>query len=195
MEEQRAILAEAGVPLDQLFFDKLSRRQIKERRPEDLKDRAQLVRPTSRTTPEVIYVAAFRVLGWTMGDIADTLSKAARRNASVYAVHSGKHLPLTAGDAAIMDALVEIEADRRHGLYVQQLKAGREATKRRRDRKWERARKIAEPEWHRQSDDPEWKSGKEIAEQVGYSVRTLQNRLGPRREAQRERKRNVRKRA
>jgi hypothetical protein len=183
-EEQREILTKAGVPMGQLFEDKLSRRQVKAQRPDDLKDRADLVLPTTRTTTEVIYVAAFRVLGWNMADIADTLAKAARRNVThVVAVQARRILPLSRSDADIMDALVEIDAERRRAAYERQLAQGREVTQRRRSAKWERARKIAEPLWIMEPDDPGWMKGEDVAFKVGYSVRTLHKRLGTREDA------------
>jgi hypothetical protein len=183
-EEQRKILTDAGVRIDQLFEDKLSRRQVKAQMPGDLKDRTEMVRPTTRITTEVIYVAAFRVLGWNMADVADTLAKAARRNVThVVAVQAGRILPLSRADADIMDALVEIDAERRRAAYERTLAQGREMTRRRRSAKWEKARAVAEPLWVAEPEDPNWMKAEDIAFKVGYSVRTLQNRLGSREDA------------
>ena len=181
-EEQRKILADAGVPLHQLFDDKLSGRAIKRKMPSELVLRADLVRPTSRVYPEVIFVAEFRVLGWTMPDIADTLAKAARRHViAVVAVKSERILPLSVDDAVLLDALTEIDSERRRIASDLVLASNRASQKRRRDRVWEKLKKEIEPLWFADPDSHDYMTGKDIAFRFSKSLRTLQNRMGKRR--------------
>jgi hypothetical protein len=185
-EQQLTVLRDAGVPLDQLFEDRLSRRQIKARSYADLKDLAEMLRPTTRTTPETIFVASLRVLGWDIADIARSIAAAGRRHAAIVALDTNQVIPAGAGPE-VLDLLADIEDQQQRARKSATLSKGREAAKRRRDNRWQRARVIAIPLWGKPSE--EWsaeKIAKELADRgLKYSVKTLYNRLGTREEAQR----------
>lgn len=184
-EEQREVLTKAGVPMHQVFDEKLSGAAVKRRRPEELKVRTFLVEPSRRPgtySPEVIYVAEFRVLGWSMSDIADVLAKAIRRDVlSVVAVKRERILDLTAGPACVLDALREIDEERRRAAYLLTLAANRAASMKRRNRRWEKLKREIEPLWGADPDSEGWMKGEDIAFKFGFkSVNTIVNHIGTR---------------
>lgn len=184
-EQQREILTKAGVPMHQVFDEQLSCAAVKRRRPEELKVRAWLVEPPRRKySPEAIYVAEFRVLGWTMPDIADTLARAARRNVlHVVAVRRKQIIELTQDHASILEALGTIDQERRRAAYELALKANRDAAKKRRDRRWEKLKREIEPWWGAEEDGENWMKGEDIAHKFAVSYNTIVNHLGTRSEA------------
>lgn len=191
-EEQREILTKAGVPMHQVFDEKLSGAAVRRRRPEELKVRAWLVEPPRRKwSPETIYIAEFRVLGWTMPDIADTLAKAARRNVlHVVAVKAEQIVELTQEHASILEALVVIDQERRRAAQLLTLEANRLAAKKRRTRRWVRLAREIEPLWGADPNSEDWIKSEDIAFKFGFkSVNTIKNHIGTR-EAVRERLRS-----
>lgn len=192
-ERQLAMLAEAGVRLDQLFEDRLTKQAIKRRSYDDLKDLADMLRPSTRSTPETIVVASPLVLGWDIADIARSIAAAGRRHAAIVALDTELVIPADAGPE-VLDLLADIQKQHGRARKSARLSKGREAVKRRRDLKWQRARAIAQPLW--EDGSGEWPVHK-IAEHLRekghkYSERTLYNRLGNREEAQeRARKRSA----
>lgn len=182
-EQQREILTAAGVSMLQVFDEKLSGAAVKRRRPEELKVRAWLVRPPERKwSPEVIYVAEYRVLGWSMPDIADTLARAARRNVLyVVAIRGERIFPLKQDDASILEVLGQIDEERRRASQKLTLEANRAAAKKRRDRRWERLKREIEPLWGADPDSETWVKSEDIAYKFGFkSINTIKNHLGTR---------------
>lgn len=184
-DQQLAMLREAGVPLDQLFEDRLSRDKIKARSYADLKLLAEMLAPTTRTTPETVFVASLRVLGWGLPDIARSIAAAGRRHAAIVVLDTETVIPAGAGPE-VLDLLADLEQQQQRARKSATLSKGREVARRRRQRKWDRARLIAEPLWGQPSD--EWPAHRIIEKlaqhELRYSVRTLYNRLGTREDAQ-----------
>lgn len=101
LEKQRALLGSGQAD----YVDEIGPAAIKRREPVALKERTDLLRRTSRQTPEVILVAAWPVLafGWT--DFADVIAAAHRRNATLRAVSTGDEIPPDATPDVIAEAI------------------------------------------------------------------------------------------
>ncbi len=146
LEAQRNALAKVPQPAE-TYEDVLKPRHLKAHSPEALKERAMLLRPTSRKGhEETIYVASLGVLGgWTAEDCLKALGAAGARNATVVALDSGRHIPPTATGAELAEAISEFVAARRR----QQTTGGRVAAgAARKAGTAARAALIAE-DWHR----------------------------------------------
>jgi hypothetical protein len=110
------MVSSVGIPrktyprvLNHAYADHLNKAQIKRREADSLKDRAQMLRPTTRGTSELIYVAGLRVLGWTMADLSRSLAAAGRREGGLHRAIANRgsldHLP----GAGVNDAPLERE--------------------------------------------------------------------------------------
>lgn len=89
IERQREILGEA----DATYTDKLGPTALKRRDPADLKDRANLLRPTSRRAPETIRVASPVTFAFSRADFAMAVAAAHARMATLVFVAPGLTLP------------------------------------------------------------------------------------------------------
>lgn len=146
LEAQRKTLAKVPPPVE-TYEDVLKPRHLKAHSPDALKERAMLLRPTSRKGhEETIYVASLGVLGgWTAEHCMNALGAAGARNATVVALDSGRHIPPTATAAELAEALSEFMRARRR----QQTTGGRIAAgAARKAGTAARAALIAE-DWHR----------------------------------------------
>ncbi len=146
LEAQRKVLAGVEKPYE-TYEDILKPRHLKAHSPDALKERAMLLRPTSRKGhEEMIYVASLGVLGgWTAEDCLKALGAAGARNATVVALDSGRHIPPTATGAELAEAISEFVAARRR----QQTTGGRlAAAAARKAGTAARAALIAD-DWHR----------------------------------------------
>lgn len=174
----------AGIETRSRYIDRLTIRQLTRRDPASLKQRKELLRPTSRRTPERIYVASFRVLGWTIPDICRVIAAAGRRNASVYALDVDREISVAMPGPELLEAIAVLYEERitadREGVRYAGVEASKEARRNRRAAKLTKAREL----WGR---PPGEISAADIARQVGLSVRTLHTYLGPRYAAQQRR--------
>jgi len=180
MAEQEAVLHAAGVDLAAAYRDRLTKAQSKRRDPDSLGERAKMLRPTPRRTPETINVASLRVLGWSMADVSRALAAAGRCDASVHAVDRGQTFTAATLDAELLEALADAEEERRRGQTAAGRSAGVQAAAASREKR--RAAKIekASSLW---CELPGEISAAEIAALVGLSVRSLHYHLGPREDA------------
>ena len=180
MAKQEEILTAAGIDISDAYRDMLKKAQIKRRSPDELRDRARMMRPTSRGTPEIIYVASLRCLGWTMADIARAIAAAGRRNASIHAVDIAETFNAETIPERLMLALANADDARRIGQTADGRSAGVTAAAIKKEKKRKAQLAIAAPLWVLPSGEI---SATEIANQVKMSVRSLHKWLGPRQEA------------
>jgi hypothetical protein len=183
-----AMLIEAGVPMEIIYRDELTRTEIKRRDPADLEMRARLLDQPAEAAAEIIHVASLRCLGWTIPDICKALVRAGQRNAAIHAVDTGLRLSAKALASAetILTALIQADAARRRDERAQGLSAAAEARSAKALAKRRQKLEMAQPLWVLPSGEI---SMEEISARVGLSVRSLQTHLGPRSEARAEAKR------
>lgn len=113
IEAQRTALANVPTPVE-TYEDALKPLALKAHSPADLKERAELLRPTGRrNSEETIYVASLGVLAWQAEDFMAALGAAAKRGATVSVVETGRVIQPTASAADLADALSEFLAARR----------------------------------------------------------------------------------
>jgi AraC-like DNA-binding protein len=190
LEGQVKLLTDAGVDMSYVYEDRMTKAAIKRRDPAALKQRDLMLAPTSRKdSPETIYVAGLRVLGWDMRDIARALAAAGRRTASVFAVDTGTLYDHTTLDAVLLEGLAAADTARRKGQTLAGRTAGQAAAQAKALKKRTAALKAAYDDWIKPDHEV---SGAEISRRVGLSRRTLHTYLGPRGEARAnaERKKN-----
>lgn len=180
MEEQEAILAGAGIDLVRCFRDRLKKSQIKRRNPDDLADLNRLLRPTTRQTPSLIYVASLRCLGWGIADITRALAAAARSQASIHACDIGETFDAATIPEKLMTALANADEATKRGMRNAGRNAGVVAAALKRNKKRDKILAIVRPLWLL---PPGEVSAAEIAAKVGVSVRSLHLWLGPREDA------------
>lgn len=118
IERQAELLAGRG----ELYRDVLPRREIKQRRPVALVERADMLRPTARRTSETIHVASLVCLAWDAVDLMDVFAKAAARHATVVALDTGQEIPPTGDVSVYKDAVEAFAAGKRRARTA----AGRE---------------------------------------------------------------------
>ena len=115
-----------------------------------------------------------------MGDVARALVTASRLGMSVHATDAGETLTPAVLHVGLLQTLADIDETWRRG----QTEEGRSAAAVVVAAKAEAARRakldLARPLWAKPSGDI---SGKEIAQRVGLSLRSLSKWLGPRRQA------------
>jgi hypothetical protein len=113
IEAQHAEFAKRPKPVE-AYEDILKPRALKAHSPADLKERAELLRRTSRKGgAEVIYVASLGVLAWVAEDFMACMGAAAARNATVIALDTVRTIPPTASAGELAEALSEFLAARR----------------------------------------------------------------------------------
>jgi len=150
-----------------------------------LKDRAELLRPTARASDEVIWVASFLCLAFNAVDLTSALAAASARNATVKAVTEGMEIAPRAGVSEIALAAQAFDRARKG----EQTREGRsrgnavaaELARQRSAPKITEAKKL----WGLPTKTI---STRDIGLQVGLSVKTLYDYLGPRSEAQKRKK-------
>ena len=188
MAEQEAVLKQAGIDLEHIARDALDATQLRRREPKSLKQRALLLHLGGRTqqdlasspTPAILYVAGLRCLGWNVADIARALAAAGRLGIGVHAVDTGTTYATSVLDPGLLEALADADETWRRG----QTEDGRTAAAAVITAKAEAARRakleMARPLWAKPAGEI---SGAEIAKTVGVSLRSLNQWLGPRRQA------------
>jgi hypothetical protein len=149
MREQLLKLATApGGPVEH-YQDDLKPRALKAHSPADLKERAELLRRTSRRGgAETIYVASLGVLAWVAEDFMASMGAAAARNATVVALDTGRTISPTATAAELAEALSEfLTARRRHQTSEGRL-AGVEASRKLRMADTAARAALIADDWH-----------------------------------------------
>jgi len=186
VEQQEQLLLQAGVSLEGAYQDTLNPTQFRRREPDSLRQRARMLNPATYSSPdrmpEVIHVAAFRCLGWSVADIARALAVVSRMGAGVHAIDLGETLTASMLHVGLLEALAGVDESWRRG----QTEEGRSAAAAVISTKAEAARRAkieaARPLWAKPSSEI---SSIEITQRVGMSLRSLHKWLGPRRKANR----------
>lgn len=185
VERQRQALAEAGFE-GPIYEDELTRAHLRGRNVAALQHRRDMLRPTSRTTEEVILVASIRVLALSPVDLTAALAAASARHATVRALDTGLEISPSAGAAEIAAATAAWDKARRDDQTRDARGKGNEAAVQAAERRREAALAIARPLWGMPSEDM---PATTIAERAGLSIGTLYRLLGRRTPAQRRAKR------
>lgn len=180
LQQQIDFMALAHYPVEHAYIDRLSKARAKRRDPDDLKQRAVMLQPSTRQTPELVIVASLRCLGWTMADIASALAAAGRRNASVLALDRGETYTPRSLEPKLLEALADAEIGRKRAQTAAGRSAGAAAAKSRHEKRRQEWLKKALLQWERPSQEI---TAKEIAAEFKVSVRTLNQWLGPREQA------------
>lgn len=149
LDAQRKVLRDVSKPFE-TYEDVLKPSALKAHSPGDLKERAQLLRPTARkNSPEIIYVASLGVLAWVAEDFMSVLAAAGKRNAILSVRETGTAISPTADAAELAKALSEFLAARRRHQTTGGRLAGVEASRAvRTASSRERAALIAD-DWHK----------------------------------------------
>jgi DNA invertase Pin-like site-specific DNA recombinase len=184
VERQRQALAEVGFD-GPIYEDTLTRAHLRGRNVAALEQRADMLRPTSRTTPEVILVSSIRVLALSPVDLTVALASASARHATIRALDTGLEIAPDAGAAQIAAAAAAWDKARRDDQTRDARGKGNEAAVRAAERRREAGLAIARPLWGLPS---ETMPAAEIAKRSGLSVGTLYRFLDRRTPAQRSAK-------
>lgn len=179
-EKQEAALRAAGFD-GPIYRDEMSRAHLRGRNIASLKERAKMLRPTARTTPEVIWVASFLCLALNPVDLTEVLAAAVARNATVKALDMGVEVGPGAGPAEVAKAVQAFDKARK-GEQTREARtrgnaAAAERARQRTAPKLTEARKL----WGLPSATI---SSAEIGRRVGLSVKALYDHLGRRSAAQ-----------
>lgn len=123
---------------------------LKAHSPEALKDRAQLLRKTSRrNNQETITVVSLGVLAWVAEDFMACMGAAAARGAIVVALDTGRRISPTASAAELAEALSEFLTSRRRHQTTGGRLAGVEASRAVRMDDAKRRAALIEDDWHK----------------------------------------------
>jgi hypothetical protein len=183
VERQHQALSEVGFD-GPIYEDTLTRAHLHGRNVAALEQRADMLRPASRTTPEVILVASIRVLALNPVDLTAALAAASGRHATIRALDTGMEIAPDAGAAEIAAAAAWDKA-RRDDQTRDARGKGNEAAVRAAERRREAGLAIARPLWGLPSEEM---PATEIAKRSGLSVGTLYRFLDRRTPAQRRAK-------
>lgn len=181
VDRQILVLADAGF-VGPIFEDTLTSDQQRGRNVSALKQREQLLCPTSGQASERIWVANIRVLALSPVDLTAVLAAASARRATVRVVDSGLEVGPDAGAAEIAAAAASWDAARRAGQTLVGREKGHQAAEATKSANREPKLALARELWAKPSNEI---SVKEIALRVGLSVTTLYNHLEPRSHTQR----------
>jgi hypothetical protein len=180
IEKQRALLGKRTPE----YLDDLRPAALKRRNAKDLKERAQLLRPTSRTDGEIIEVASFQVLAWSHKDFCEVIAAASARRATLRALDTGHEVaPHPAAEAVAREVQEFIRIVQARGL-------GRSPAEIAEERRADTVRRIGliAADWPKPSAEV---STKALLERAGIkpgkpmAAATARRLLGPRDEAQR----------
>lgn len=100
---QREIIGPGGTE----YEDVVKKTVLKRRDPASLKERATMLRPTARKTPQTIRVAALPCLAWTWLDFVAVMAAASARNATIVSASSGLEVPPNPDMATVHRAMTE----------------------------------------------------------------------------------------
>lgn len=181
VDQQEELLRKIGVSLEGAYRDTLNPTQLRRREAGSLRQRAQMLNPATYPSPErvpqVIHVAAFRCLGWSVADVARALAAVSRMGAGVHAIDMSETLTVSMLHVGLLEALAGVDETWRRG----QTEDGRSAAAVVIATKAEVARRAkieaAKPLWAKPSSEI---SSVEITRRVGMSLRSLHKWLGPR---------------
>lgn len=190
LEDQEKALADAGaLEPERLYRDVLPAGQAKQPgrvRPEWLKERQSLLRPTGRRGDDTICIATLLALGVNEADLIDTLTAAAEhRQATVKAVDSGITISPDGGMEALNAAVKDWQRAKASARSKPGRTAGYIAAAEKKRARTMATIKVARPFWR------DTKAGRltteQIADKVELSVKTLFAELGRRPAIKRQR--------
>ena len=184
VEHQHQALSEVGFD-GPIYDDTLTCAHLGGRNVAALEERADMLRPTSRTMPEVILVASIRVLALSPVDLTAALAAASGRHATIRALDTGMEIAPDAGAAEIAAAAAAWDKARRDDQTREARGMGNEAAVRAAERRREAWLAIARPLWGLPSEEM---PATEIAKRSGLSVGTLYRFLDRRTPTQRRAK-------
>lgn len=149
MEAQYALLAGKGT----LYEDVLKKAQLeaarRSRTTDLLVQRDEMLRPTSRTTPETIRTASPVCLVISPTDLGRVLAAASARKATVVFLDSGLSIPPDAGAALISQALQAFETAKRSAAGKLSGRMGYEVSSEKRIEDAKRRAETIRPDWGR----------------------------------------------
>lgn len=183
LEDQEKALADAGVlEPGRLYRDVLPVAQAKQPgrvRPEWLKERQSLLRPTGRRGDDEICTATLLAIGINEADLIDTLTAAAEhRRATVRAIDSGIIIAPDGGMEALNAAVKDWQRAKATARSKPGRTAGYIAAAEKKRARTLAAVKKARPLWR--DTKPGRMTTEQIAEKVEISVKTLFAELGRR---------------
>lgn len=182
IEAQREAMTAAGVyDPSREYCDDMAVTKAKrpaQVRPEWLEQRALLLKRTGRRTGEMVNFGTLLALAVSEGDLVACVAALAARRDTIFAADSG----FTAGPEYPPDVMAAVLADWTRAKRDAQTKPGRAAGSRAAadKKRAETMRKLAPARALWRSRDPKRLTGKQIAEQVGLSEKTLYVELGAR---------------
>jgi hypothetical protein len=199
---QEALLAKAapGWPNVPTYRDILLPAKRRGQSREAMTERASMLRATSRRPQdEVIYVASLAVLAWDAGDFGSCLAAAAKRQATIVALDTGRRVPPHVGADDWAEATKEFLAKRRSSEAGGGRKVGAEASKKVRMEDAQQRADSIRPDWTR-NDIPTGElllragkrrkiGGKSVVVPMAYA--TAVRYLGHRPEAQRKHRMSI----
>ena len=144
VEHQHQALSEVGFD-GPIYDDTLTCAHLGGRNVAALEERADMLRPTSRTMPEVILVASIRVLALSPVDLTAALAAASGRHATIRALDTGMEIAPDAGAAEIAAAAAAWDKARRDDQTREARGMGNEAAVRAAERRREAWLAIAAP--------------------------------------------------
>lgn len=192
LEAQEAKLREAGCWNDgAVYRDDLSAAKVRARDPADLKQRAVLLKPSSRRGAEVIAVATLPALAVSTPDLLDALAAAGARGATVRAADTGFEITPSPEAADYAGALREFQRAKRAGETTGARSKGVEAAAKARNDRTAAGCALIRDEWR--NADSTVPTPNLIAAS-GLSRRTVESELGSRTSAQAEAQRTIKRR-
>ena len=191
LEQQEKLLAtEAPDWPATLYKDELPARALRARNPDALKERAALVRSSSRRRDdEVIHVVSLGVLAWRQDDFASFIEKLADQRYTLVAHHDAKTFNL----AHEKDRRAAVEAFPESRKKGSRQKGRLIGAKRSAEIRNARSREACEKIRERWSLSSELYATADLITETGFSRNTVQRWLGKRPAAQARRLRNLKR--
>lgn len=180
-ERQAKVLGEHKTPV---YRDELSGAALKRRDTSMLFERAAMLRSTSRRSGEVIRVASLAVLAMSVRDLAEVLSGAAARLATIEAVAENFSIPPDPPVAILAQAIHAWEKARQRARTEGGILAGSRVAAERARARTAAALALVQEDWSRPTAEV---STAELVERSGLSYKTLWEHLGKRSKAQKTR--------
>ena len=111
MNRQEALVGQH----ERTYADKLGKTAIRRQQVAALKERASMLRPTSRRDPERIVFASWAVLAFDAQDLGDVIKAAAARQATLHAVHENETVEPTAVGELVAEVITRFSRRVRSG--------------------------------------------------------------------------------
>ena len=187
VESQRAVIREASGCADMPeYWDRLTRRKRQRPKPEDLEERADMLRPTSRRGGETIWVAALGCLAIDREDLARVIAAASARRATLHVPGDELVIPPDPPAALWVDIHAAWERRRRQGLHASGRAKGAEAALSKRRAATAAGVEAVKDDWGNLA-----VTTAELTRRAGLTYKTLWMKLGPREVAAQVRERDA----